>query len=69
MEHIEAMADDVLTHRECAELGLALLGLFKDAMVKHCNDPRMVWETLTEMVAGANRVLEPTGFAIEWRLP
>ena len=66
---VEKQTDNLVSYRESAELGLALLGLFKAAMVRHCDDPPMVWETLTEMVVGANHVLEPTGYAIGWRLP
>jgi hypothetical protein len=48
---VEKQIDNFVSYRESAELGLALLGLFKDAMVRHCDDPRMVWETLTEIVS------------------
>jgi hypothetical protein len=46
-----------------------MLALFKDAMIRHCNDPRMVWETLTEMTGDATRTLEPLGYGIGWRMP
>jgi hypothetical protein len=69
IRRIEKLADDVLTHREYAELALALFGMFKAAMVEHIGDPALLWEVLTEMTGDANRVLEPTGFAIGWRMP
>jgi hypothetical protein len=69
MEGLEMAAGDVLTYREYAELALALFGLFKVAMVERVDDPALLWEVLHEMTGDANRVLEPTGFAIGWRMP
>jgi hypothetical protein len=69
MERIEIAACDILTHREYAELALALFGLFRAAMIERIDNPALLWEALTEMTSDANRVLEPTGFAIGWRLP
>ena len=66
---IEKQTDNFVSHRESAELGLALLGLFKAAMVKHCDDPRLVWELLNEMTGDATRALEPLGYGIGWRMP
>jgi hypothetical protein len=37
-------------------------------MIERIDNPALLWEALTEMTGDANRVLEPTGFAIGWRL-
>ena len=43
MGRLEAIADDFVSYRKCVEITLALLGLFKAAMVKHIDDPVLVW--------------------------
>jgi hypothetical protein len=69
IRRVEELADNILTHRECAEITLALLGLFKAGMVKHLDDPVLLWELLNEMTGDASRTLEPLGYGIGWRMP
>ena len=69
MGRLEAIADDIVSYGECAEITLALLGLFKDALIRHGDDPRIVWEALTEMTGDTTRALEPLGYGIGWRMP
>ena len=68
MARLEVIADDLISYRECAEITLALLGLFKTAMVKQIDDPVLVWELLNEMTGDATRALEPLGYGIGWRM-
>ena len=69
VSRIEKQTDNFVSYREYAELALALLGLFKTAMVKQIDDPVLVWELLNEMTGDATRALEPLGYGIGWRMP
>jgi hypothetical protein len=48
---------------------VAMLGMFKAAMVKHIDDPALVWEMLSEMTTDATRALEPLDYGVAWRIP
>jgi hypothetical protein len=69
MAHIEAIAGDLVTYREAAEITGQALTFMCDAMVKHIDDPALVAEVLDEMTTHANELLKPTGLAIGWRMP
>ena len=69
MERVEMAAGDIVTYAETTQITAQALVFMCDAMVKNLNDPVLVTEILDEMTEHANRMLEPLGYGIDWRMP
>jgi hypothetical protein len=69
VSRIEKKTADLVSYREAAEISAQGLGFMRDAMVKNLDDPSLVAEILNEMTGHANRMLEPLGYGIGWRMP
>ncbi len=69
VSRIEKQTDDLVSYRECAEITGQGLGFMRDALVANLDDPSLVVEILNEMTGHANRMLEPLGYGLGWRMP
>ena len=69
MERLEMAAGNILTYQECGEITCQVIDCMRTGLVANLDDPDLIAEILDEMTTHANKLLEPTGLAIGWRMP